>query len=97
LIECSESSSLDDVTVDHQHIGLPHVNRKENVLVNSSLQDGLSLIDRPTKEMLPESLFIANVSPILYVNRRRELFFQSKLHRHSWKHVRKMYSRRWAE
>jgi energy-coupling factor transporter ATP-binding protein EcfA2 len=48
--------------------------------------------NRPRKEMLPKSLLEVDVSPILFVDRNRKLFFQSRLHRCSWLYVRKFYS-----
>jgi hypothetical protein len=47
---------------------------------------------RPRKEKLPPSLLEMDVSPILFVDRNRKLFFQSRLHRCSWQHVRKFYN-----
>jgi hypothetical protein len=47
--------------------------------------------ERPTKDMLPASMIHADLAPILFINRSREYFFQSHLHKHTWLLLRGKY------
>ena len=47
---------------------------------------------RPVKEMLPAALRHVDVAPILLVNRKRELLFQSQLLRRCWAQLRLRYA-----
>ena len=46
---------------------------------------------RPTKKMLTGGLQLLDISPILYVDRNRELSFHSLLHRRTWARLRSKY------
>ena len=52
---------------------------------------GPSEARRPTKEGLPAALKHADIAPLLFVDRRRKLFFQSQLIRRMWEEVRSAY------
>ena len=46
---------------------------------------------RPVKEMLTGGLQLLDMAPILYIDRSRELSFQSLLHRRTWARLRSKY------
>jgi len=52
---------------------------------------GQGIAERPDKRSLPAALHHVDIAPILYVNREREFFFQSQLHRRTWAQVRDKY------
>ena len=53
---------------------------------------GSASVRRPIKESLSEAVRRMDLAPIIYVNRVRELYFQSQLHLRTWPLVRDKYA-----